>query len=428
MNHTRTNSGALKGAKHILRALRSRNYRLFFGGQSISLIGTWMQQLAMSWLVYRLTHSLLMLGLIGFAAQVPAFLLGPLAGIVSDRFSRRSILIVTQTLSMLQAFALSALVLSHTVAVWHIFALSVFLGLVFAFDAPTRQAFVVEMTERREDLSNAIALNSSMFNGARLVGPSIAGELIHLFGEGVCFLLNGFSYLAVIASLVAMRIPARQVEARPSSALHGLREGFHYAFGFIPIRSLLILIALTSMAGMPYSVLMPAFAKDVLHGGANTLGLLVGASGAGALLGALYMASRKTVLGLGRIIVAATSLFGIALIAFSFSHTLWISMPILFLVGIGMMVQMASCNTILQTIVDEHMRGRVMSFYTMSFMGSMPFGSLLAGYSADKIGAPYTVMLGGLLCIVGAVAFMTRLPELRKMVTPIYVRMGIISD
>jgi MFS family permease len=412
----------------MLRALHHRNYRLFFGGQGISLTGTWLTRVATSWLVYRLTDSAAVLGIVGFAGQIPAFVLAPFAGVLVDRWNRHHLLIVTQTLSMMQSLALAVLALTHLIMVWQIIVLSIFQGFINAFDMPSRQAFVVEMVENREDLANAIALNSSMFNGARLVGPSIAGVLIASVGEGICFLLDGFSYLAVIGSLLAMRIKKREIPSKNGTMLGGLMEGFRFSFGFTPIRAVLLLIALTGLMGMPYVVLMPVFASKVLHGGSHTFGFLMAAAGLGALAGALFLASRKSVRGLGRIIPSMASAFGAGLILFSFSRTLWFSLPLLFVVGLGMMVETASSNTILQTIVDDDKRGRVMSFYTTAFMGMTPFGSLLAGQMASRIGAPLTVMVDGIFILLGAILFARELPHIRKMVRPIYVKKGIIPE
>jgi len=416
------------GLRLVFRALSHRNYRLFFGGQGISLIGTWMQQIAMNWLVYRLTQSALLLGIVGFTSRIPTFLLASLAGVLADRWNRHRVLVATQTLSMIQAMILAVLVLTGTIAVWHIIVLSLFLGLINALDIPTRQSFVVEMIEKKEDLGNAIALNSSMVNGARLLGPSLAGILIAALGEGLCFLLNGISFIAVILALLAMEIKPKQREIRSSEVFQGLKEGFSYAFGFAPIRSVLLLLALVSLMGMPFAVLMPIFAEKILNGGARALGFLMGATGVGAIIGSIYLASRRTVLGLGRIIVISSSLFGVGLIAFSLSRLFWLSLLMMLLIGFGMMVEMASSNTILQTIVEEDKRGRVMSFYTMAFMGMVPFGSLLAGSLANRIGAPKTVMIGGIACILGSALFAKRLPSLRRMARPIYVEKGIIPE
>lgn len=412
----------------ILRALRHRNYRLFFTGQSISLVGTWMTRVATSWLVYRMTHSAELLGLVSFASLIPTLLLTPLAGVLADRWDRRRILVLTQVLSMAQSFILAALTLSGVIQVWQIIALNLFQGCVNAIDMPARQAFLVEMVEDREDLSNAIALNSSMFNGARLVGPAIAGVLIAISGEGVCFLADGFSYVAVILSLLAMKIKRSLAALEPAPMLRGLAEGFRFAFGFTPIRAILLLTALTGLIGMPYTVLMPVFARDVLGGDAHTFGFLMSCVGLGALTGALYLASRRSVRGLGRIIPLSAALFGMGLIAFSLSRSLPLSCLLLFAAGFGMMVQTASGNTILQTIVDDDKRGRVMSFYGTALLGMTPFGGLLAGYLAGLIGAPLTILADGLIILLGAALFARNLPRIRELTRPIYVRKGIITE
>jgi MFS family permease len=410
----------------VFRSLKYRNYRLFFGGQSLSLIGTWMQRLALSWLVYRISNSALVLGVVAFAGQIPSFILSPLGGVVADRYNRYQILVITQTLAMIQALILAVLVLTRGAAIWHLALLNIFLGLINAVDMPTYQAFVVEMIEKREDLGNAIALNSSMVNAARLLGPSIAGILIATAGEGVCFLVNAISYLAVIASLLLMRITSVKIKPNNATAWQQVKGGFVYAFGFAPIKYIIALLALVSLVGMPYTVLMPIFAKDILRGGPHTFGFLMGASGIGALTGAIYLAARKSVLGLEKMIAIATGLFGLGLIGFSLSNIIWISLLFIMLAGLGMMLQMASCNTVLQTMVDDDIRGRVMSFYTMAFMGVMPFGSLLAGVLASRIGAPSTLLIGGVFCVLGSVLFAGKLPALRKLVHPIYVQKGII--
>ncbi len=416
------------GTLFILRALRHRNYRLFFAGQGTSLIGTWMQQVAMSWLVYRLTGSAFLLGLVGFAGQLPTFLLSSFAGVYADRWDRRRVLVVTQALSMVQAFVLAGLTLTGTVAVWQLVALAAFLGVISAFDIPVRHSFVIEMIEDPADLGNAIALNSSMFNGARLIGPSIAGLLINLVGEGISFLLNGFSFLAIILALWAMRVPQRPRGAGEHHVLRELEQGFAYAFGFPPIRYILLLLTIISVMAMPYLVLLPVFARENLAGGAAVLGFLMGAAGLGAFLGALYLASRKTVLGLGKRIIIAACLFGVALIAFSMSRSFLFSLCMMFLAGFGMIVVIASCNTILQTIADEDKRGRVMSFYTMAFMGTAPFGSLLSGALAHHIGAPETLIIGGACSIAAGLLFLGKLPVIRKHVRPIYIEKGIIQE
>ncbi|GAB3537429.1 MFS transporter [Pontibacter brevis] len=412
----------------MFRALQSRNYRLFFVGQGISLIGTWMQQIALSWLVYRLTDSVFLLGAVTFSSQIPSFLLGPFAGVAADKFDRHKVLLVTQALSMLQASTLAVLVLTDAIAIWHVLALSAVLGVINAFDIATRQAFVFELVEKRENISNAIALNSSMFNMARLVGPTIAGLIIAVVGEGICILINALSYIAVLASLLMMRLKPFERVAQQRKAWQSLKDGFQYAFGFPPIRALILIVALLSLFGMPFSVLLPVFARDILHGGANTLGYLMGASGLGALIGAMFLAQRKTVVGLGKVIVGMMVLFGSSLIAFSFSTMLVLSLLLMLFSGFGMIVSMASCNTLLQTIVDDDKRGRVMSLYATAFMGMAPIGSMLAGAVAEHIGVAYTLAGCGLLCALSIVPFAVSLPRLRQMVWPIYRRLGIVPE
>jgi len=420
--------GALARLKTTLRALSHRNFRLFFLGQGISLVGTWMQIIAMSWLVYRLTRSAFLLGLVGFAGQIPTFLFSSLAGVLADRWNRQRMVIITQTLLLIQASVLAILVLGHWITIWQIIALSIFAGLVNAFDIPIRQSFMVDMVDRKEDLGNAIALNSSLVNAARLVGPSLAGILIALVGEGWCFAINAASFVAVLAALVTMKIERRTDVDLEAKWFPKLKEGFRYAFGFQPIASILLLISVVSLTGTPYSVLMPIFATKILIGGPNLYGALMGMAGCGALLGAGYLASRKNALGLGRLIPSASIIFGTALIAFSLSHTFWLSLLAMVVVGWGLMVQMAGSNILLQTIVEDDKRGRVMSFYTMAFMGMAPMGSLLAGTIAARIGAPRTVMLGGICCIVSGLVFASRLSTLRAHVRPIYQRMGILPE
>jgi MFS family permease len=422
------NSTSTSSWRFALRALAHRNYRLFFSGQSISLIGTWMTRLATSWLVYRLTNSAFLLGFIGFASQFPAFLLGPIAGVWVDRLNRHTVLVITQVLSMIQSFWLAALALTHHITYNDIFWLSIFQGAINAFDMPARQAFVTQMVERREDLPNAIALNSSMVNASRLIGPALAGVVIAAVGEGWCFFIDGLSYIAVIISLLLMRITVQQTIRKHGSVLAELREGWQYVSRFKPIRAILLLLAMVSLFGMPYTVLMPIFARDVLHGGANTLGLLTGATGIGALVSAGYLAMRKSVRGLVRLLPTVTVVFGLALLGLGFSRWLPLSMFILLFAGFGMMQAMAASNTVLQTIVEEDKRGRVMSFYAMSFMGMAPFGSLMAGSLAARVGAPVTVMISGAVCIVGALVFYTQLPGIRVLIRPIYVRLGILPE
>jgi MFS family permease len=413
----------------MLRALRYRNYRLFFGGQVVSLAGTWITTTATSWLVYRLTGSAVLLGVVGFAGQFPAFLMGPFAGIVVDRIDRHRLLVVTQSVSMLQSFALALLTLSGRITVEWIIVLSVVQGIVNAFDMPGRQAFLITMIDSKEDLGNAIALNSSMVNAARLVGPSVAGVIIAVASEGWCFLIDGFSYAAVIIALLKMRIaPAAAAPAQRRNAWQQFNEGWQYAVQSRPIRSIILLLALVSLVGVPYSVLMPVFATQIFHGGPNTLGFLMTSSGCGALAGALWLAQRKSVIGLGRIIPIATALFGAGLVAFSFEPLIWLAVPCLVLAGFGFMVQMAASNTVIQTIVDDEKRGRVMSFYMMAFLGTAPFGSLIAGWMSSRVGAPLTLRLGGLCCAAGAAWFANGLPAIRAAVRPIYIRMGILPE
>ena len=418
----------LDRVRFALRALRHRDLRLFFAGQGISLVGTWMQQVAVGWLAYRLTGSPLVLGVIGFGSQFPAFLVAPLGGVLADRWSRYHVVVVAQVLSMLQAVLLATLVLTGVIRVWHLVALSVVLGLVGGLDVPARQALLVRLVKGPEDLPNAIALNSSMFNAARLVGPAVAGLLIGVFGEGPVFLVNAVSYLAVLGALWAIEVPRGGPVLASGSVLAAMRDGFRYAFGFPPIRAILVLLALVSLVGIPYVVLLPVFARDVLGGDARTLGLLSSSAGLGALVGALYLASRSTVRGLGRHIVFSTALLGAALVAFSFSRQAWLSAALLLVTGFGVLVATASMNTILQTVVEDEMRGRVMSLYTMAFVGMSPIGSLLGGWLAVHLGAPVTVTVGGAACVLLAAWFASRLPALRETVRPIYQRLGIIPE
>jgi len=414
--------------KIIFRSLQYRNYRLFFSGQSISLIGTWMQRIAMPWLVYHMTGSVLLLGVVGFAGQIPAFLLSPVAGVLTDRWSRYRVLLVTQIISMIQAFVLAWLCFAGVIQIWHIVVLSIALGCINAFDVPSRHSFVIDMVEKKEDLGNAIALNSLVFNGARIIGPSIAGVMLASTSEGICFLLNAVSYVFVIISLLMMKIKIREVRKKESEILKELKEGLNYTFGFPPIKHLIYLLGIVSLMGMSYSVLMPVFAKEILHGGSHTYGFLMGATGFGALLGAIFLASRETVLKLGRIVPAAAILFGAGLIFLSFSRIFPLSLILMVFIGLGMMLQTAASNTILQTITDDDKRGRVMSFYSMAIMGTAPFGSLMAGGLAKVIGTPGTIFAGGIATIIGALFFLRKLPELKILVRPIYVKMGIIPE
>jgi MFS family permease len=394
-----------------LRALQHRNFQLFFSGQLISLIGTWMQSVAQSWLVYRLTGSSLLLGSVGFASQFPVFLVAPLGGIVADRWNRQKVVIGTQTASMVLAFVLSLLTLTGVVEVWHIFVLAALLGVVNAFDIPGRQAFLVDMVGK-EDLMNAIALNSSMFNGARILGPAIAGVLVAKIGEGWCFFANAVSYIAVIVGLALMRVGPFSAPSQASPLAH-LKEGFHFAYHTAPIRAILLLLGLVSLVAMPYTVLMPIFADRILHGGARALGMLMGATGVGALLGALTLAAKTEVRGLGRWVAFACAGFGISLILFAFSRNLALSVCLLLPVGFSMMLQMSSSNTLIQAMVPDRLRGRVMAVYSMMFMGMAPFGAFFAGALADRLGAPVTVSLGAIAAIGGAALFWLQLPKIR---------------
>ncbi|MBN9119854.1 MAG: MFS transporter [Planctomycetes bacterium] len=415
------------------RALADRNYRLFFAGQGVSLVGTWMTRLATGWLVFRLggADAAWLLGAVSFAGLAPTFFVGPLAGALVDRWNRHTVLVVTQVLSLLQSAALAWVAFAAgpgTGTVWLIAGLSVLQGVVNAFDMPARQSLLVHMVSRREDLANAIALNSSLVNGSRLVGPALAGAVIAAAGEAWCFVVDAVSYLAVVAALLAMRLPKRERPHVPASIGKHMIEGVRYAFGFAPIRALLLLLALVSFAAMPYSVLLPVFAADVLGGGPHTLGMLSAASGVGALAGALYLASRSSVIGLGRVIVVATLALGVALIGFSRSELLWLSLGLLVLAGGGMMVQMAAANTLIQTMVDEDKRGRVMGFFGMAFQGAAPFGSLLAGWLAGFAGVRAVVTGSGVLVLLGGLVFATQLPRLRRHARPVYARLGILPE
>jgi MFS family permease len=414
------------------RALAHPNYRLYFLGQGISLVGTWMTRLATGWLVFRVagTDAPLLLGLVSFAGQIPTFFLAPLAGALVDRWNRHRTLLVTQILSLVQSALLAVVAFrggSGAGVMGQIITLSLFQGLINAFDMPARQVLLVQLVTRREDLPNAIAMNSFLVNGGRLVGPALAGILIAAFGEAWCFVIDSASYLAVIASLLLMRLPPAQAKAEAGSLWSGLATGFTYAFGFVPIRALILLLAAVSFLGMPYTVLLPLFA-DQLGGGPHTLGFLTAASGIGAVAGAVLLASRRSVVGLGRLIVIAAVVFGLGLIGFACSPYLWLSLLMMLATGFGMMVQMAASNTILQTIADEDKRGRVMSFFSMAFLGMMPFGSLLAGVLAGYIGAPATVAVSGVGVLLGALAFGSQLKRLRALVRPIYVRLGILPE
>jgi MFS family permease len=410
---------------HAWKALRHRNFQLFFFGQGISLIGTWMTRLATGWLVYRLTGSALLLGVVGFAGQIAAFALAPVAGVWVERVDRRKMLVWTQAAGSIQSLALAALTLAHVITIGEIIALAALQGLINAFDMPGRQAFLVQMVEDRGDLGNAIAINSSMVNGARLIGPAIAGLVIAAVGEGWCFLLDGVSYLAVIASLLAMRIRPLDIRRQAAGMLAQMREGWDYVSTFRPVRTVLLLLVLVSLMGWPYTVLLPVFAGQVLHGGPNTLGWLTGASGIGALISAISLALRKSVAGLARMLQVASAMLGCALVLFGLSHTLWLSLVLMVFAGFGMIQMAAATNTIIQTLVPEDKRARAMSYYAMAFFGAAPFGSLLSGALAHRFGAPHTVILTGAFCIAGSLWFTVELPKIAAIMRPIYQELGV---
>ncbi len=413
----------------LFRALRNKNYRLFFYGQTLSLVGTWIQQVALSWLIYSVTNSPFLLGFVMFAGQLPTFLIAPFAGVLADRYDKRKMIIITQAVAMLQAILLAIFVLTNHINVTVLIILNIILGISNAFDIPTRQSFVIQMVDHKEDLPNAIALNSSIVNGSRLIGPAIAGILVASLGEGICFLINAISFVFVIISLLLMKIEKEEKAGNEKvSILKQLKEGYHYSFGFLPIRSVILLLAAVSLFGNPYLVLLPVFAKDILSGNATTLGYLNSAVGIGALSAALYLASRKSTLGLGKIIATTTLIFALSLISFSFSKTFTLSVIILLFCGFGMMMQTAGSNTILQTLSNDDMRGRVMSFYTVAFRGMAPFGSLWAGTFADNFGAPVTVLISGIVCLGAGMLFFKNLKIIRIAAKPIYQQKGILPE
>lgn len=421
-------AGQPAGPARVFRSLRYRNYRLFFIGQGISLIGTWMQTVAMGWLVYRMTSSAFLLGVISFASLICVFLFSPLAGVLSDRFDCRRIMLITQGLSMVQALTLAAVVLTGTAAVWNLIALSAALGLINSFDMPARQSLILDLVEDKADLGNAIALNSSLFNGARLIGPAIAGILVALVGEGICFLINGLSFIVVLACLLSMRLNPRGIVPTQDNFFSGMKEGLAYASSFPPIKYTLILLSLSALVAMPYAVLLPVFAREVLQGNANTLGFLVSAAGCGALVGAIYLASFKDVRGLLKMIIIAAIAFGAGLVLFSFSHVLWLSLLFIAIAGFGMVTQMAATNTLLQLIADDDKRGRVISFYIVSFNGVSPFGSLLYGWLASIIGVSFTVLAGGLCCMSGGLLFIGRFKSIKYQVLSALYKKGLVSE
>ena len=401
---------------HAWRALRHRNFQLFYAGQSISVIGTWMTRLATSWLVYRMTHSALLLGVVSFSGQIVSFLLGPFAGVWVERWERRKMLVWTQFGGAVQSLGLAALTLTHRITLWEVVALTAMQGVINAFDMPGRQSFLVQMVDDKADLGNAIALNSSMANGARLVGPAIAGLIVAKWGEGWCFLVDGVSYFAVIASLLMMRIRPLDAKRVKASMLVQMREGWDYVRGFVPVRTTLLLFAMVSLMGYSWSVLMPVFAGDVLHGGAHTLGWLNAAAGVGAVISAATLAVRRSARGLPRAVQVSVTILGVALICFGLSRVLWLSLLSMVFVGFGMLQTASASNTIIQSLVTEDKRARAMSYYTMAFFGMAPFGSLLAGVLAHLFGAPRTVMFTGACCVAGAVWYSTKLPAMKAAV------------
>jgi MFS family permease len=425
------------GAKFMLRALRHRNYRLFFAGQFVSLLGSWLTTTATSWLVLRLAHAqsgwgtaAAVLGIVRFAAQIPMSLLAPVAGVLIDRWNRHRVLVVTQFLSLVQSAALAYLTLAGRITVEQIIGLSIFQGLINALDAPARQAFVVEMVQDRADLPNAIALNSSMFNGARLFGPAVGGIMIAKLGEGSCFTIDAISYLAVLIALLMMRLLPREVHPRTHNAWRELREGFSYAVGFSPVRTLLLLCGFISCTVSAFQTLMPMFAEEGRspERGAAVFGFLGAAVGVGALAGAIYLASRRSVVGLGRAIAAASALGGAAMVVFAATKLLAVMLISSVFAGFGMIVTFAACNTLLQTVVEDDMRGRLMSFYIVAVMGAAPMGALLGGWIAGSIGESVTIIAAGATSIVAAVLFYLRIPAMRAVIRPIYIKRGILPE
>ncbi len=409
---------------HAWRALRSRNFQLFFAGQGISVIGTWMTRLATSWLVYRLTNSALLLGVVSFAGQIVSFLLGPFAGVWVERLNRRKLLVWIQAAAAAQSLALAALTLTHRINLWEIIALATVQGVINAFDMPARQSFLVQMVDDRNDLSNAIAMSSALNSGARLIGPAIAGMVIAIYSEGICFLIDGVSYLAVIASLLVMRIQREAAVRHTRTMIEQMRDGWDYIRSFEPVRTTLMLFALISLMGYPFAVLLPVFAAQVLHGGAHTLGWLSAATGVGTLVSALSLAARKSVLGLTRVIQTGTLVLGVALLFFGLSHSLPLSLVMMGFAGFGLMQVASAANMIIQSLVSEDMRARTMSYYTMAFFGAAPFGSLMAGALAHWMGAPLTVMLTGACCLAATLWYTFRLPRMNAIMRPIYRKTG----
>jgi len=410
------------------RALRHRNYRLFFAGQGISVIGTWLTRFATSWMAYRLTGSALVLGLVGFFGQAPTSFIAPFAGVLVDRWDRHRTILITQVFALLQSAALAVFALTHTMTIWHLVVLGAVQAVINGFDMPARQSFLSQMIDDRADLPNAIALNSSMVNGARLIGPVVAAVLVDLGGEGLCFTIDAISYVAVIASLLMMRVPKREVPARSGKVGAELVEGLRYVRSLPLVHAVLVMLAISSITGGAYGALMPIIAATTLHGGPHTLGLLMGAAGLGALVSALYLASRSSVLGLPTVIARCALGLGIGLLAFEFAVSMWIAVPVMFVIGLTMLMQLAATNTLVQTIVDDKMLGRVISLYAVAFFGGAPVGALLEGSLANQIGAVHTFAVGGVVCVVSAAIYASILPRLQRVSRPLYVRRGLISE
>lgn len=414
---------------YMFQALQHRNYRLFFFGQAVSLIGLWMTRMATQWLVYRLTDSAWMLGVVGFCQLAPAFVLSPLAGTLIDRWNRHTVLLITQIASMIVSLMLAALALTGVIEVWHILLLCAAEGAVRGFGIPARQAIIAKLVNGPENIPNAIALNSTVFNSARLIGPALGGIAVAAVGEGLCFLIDGLSYIAVVASLLAMRMPPAPAPRKPSPVLREMREGFAHTFGYAPYRALLTTVGcIVLLGGAPQMALMSEFAKQVLRGDATTLGVLMSATGAGALLGAIYLATRRSVRGLGNVIAGSAIVMGAMLIVFSATRNIYLAATVLTIVGFTMMTIMAGCNTIMQTLVDEDKRGRVMALFVMTFTGAAPIGQLLSGAVAEQIGTPWTLAIGGSACVLAGLNFARMLPTIRAIARPIYIERGIIAE
>jgi len=414
--------------KNIFVSLHSRNYRLYFFGQGVSLIGTWMQTVALSWLVYRLTGSVFLLGLIGFTSQIPTFILSPFLGVITDRYNRLKLMTFAQVLFLLQALAMTMLVMFNVVQVWHIVALSLVFGVITAIDAPTRHSLVVDLIDKPEDLGNAIALNSAIFNASRLIGPAIAGIAIALVGEGICFLMNTISFVAVIYALLLIKLPPKNVINTAENFKKSFIEGFHYTFRSIPIRTLIIHLSVLSLMGISFIVLLPAYAKEILGGGPDTLGFLMSALGAGALTGALYMAGRNSAFGLSKIIAWFSILMGLVVFLAAFSNNTFLSLILFYFGGLAMILSIAAINTLIQTIADGDKRGRVMSFYSMALMGISPIGNLIAGSMASKIGIPFTLIISGVVTILAGFWFLYNRNALLNHLRPIYVEKGLLEE